>query len=150
MTGIDQVPYLVRQLYEIVGQLEALFPKRRFTLDGHLVGSIGEVLAAYHYELDLLGASTETHDARASDGRQVQIKTTQRASIALRAEPDHLLVLRLLPDGRWEEVFNGPGDLAWQNTGKMQKNGQCAISVSRLRELMNSVSRENRLPRQVQ
>ena len=36
----------VGKLYDLVGQLEHLFPSRSFTLDGHLVGSIGEVLAA--------------------------------------------------------------------------------------------------------
>ena len=32
-----------------VAELEAEFPGRHFTLDGHLVGSIGEVMAAYYY-----------------------------------------------------------------------------------------------------
>lgn len=150
MGGIEQVPHLVCELYEVVGKLETLFPERRFTLDGHLVGSIGEVLAAYHYQLELFAASTETHDAEAPDGRLVQIKTTQRDSIALRSEPEHLLVLRLLPDGEWEEVYNGPGDLVWPNVGKRQKNGQRAISCSKLRKLMANVSQAARLIRQTQ
>jgi hypothetical protein len=66
MSGIDSIPDLVRRLYEIVGQLESTFTGRKFTLDGHLVGSIGEVMAAHRYGLELLTASTEGHDARAS------------------------------------------------------------------------------------
>ena len=41
---VEKVPGLVGELYALVAQLEALFPGRRFTPDGHLVGSIGEEL----------------------------------------------------------------------------------------------------------
>jgi hypothetical protein len=40
------VPALVSRLYEIVDELEEIFPGRHFTPDGHLVGSLGESLAA--------------------------------------------------------------------------------------------------------
>lgn len=147
MDGIERIPHLIRQLYSVVAELERLFPGRRFTPDGHLVGSIGEVLAASHYGLTLLSASTEGHDAMAEDGRLVQVKATQRSSIGLRSEPEHLLVLRILPDGNSEEVYNGPGKLAWASAGKMQKNGQRPVSASRLTELMRSVPHGDRLPR---
>ena len=42
MNPIDEIPELVKSLYKVVEQLEAIFPERKFTLDGHLVGSIGE------------------------------------------------------------------------------------------------------------
>src|SRR5580704_19671100 len=45
---------LIRQLYTVVAQLEEEFEDRRFTPDGHLVGSIGEVVAAYAFGLKLL------------------------------------------------------------------------------------------------
>ena len=147
MQGIEQVPELIRELYAIVAKLEKHFPGRPFTLDGHLVGSIGEVLAAHHHGLSLLPPSHEGHDAEASDGRLVQVKATQRTRVGLRSEPKHLLVLRILPDGQSEEVYNGPGQLAWDNAGKMQKNGQCQISVSKLTALMSDVPIEDRLPR---
>ena len=150
MEGIEQVPNLIHELYAIVARLEGQFPGRPFTLDGHLVGSIGEVLAAHHYGLSLLPPSTEGHDAKASDGRSVQVKATQRTRVGLRSEPEHLLVLRILPDGQSEEIYNGPGKLAWDNAGKMQKNGQCQISVSRLATLMSDVPIEDRLPRVTQ
>ena len=44
--SVLEIPSLVQDLYSIVDRLEELFPGRRFTPDGHLVGSIGEVLAA--------------------------------------------------------------------------------------------------------
>ncbi len=65
----------VRELSSIVNELESDFPGRKFTLDGHLVGSIGEVMAAYYYGIELYGASTERHDGCIS-GKEVQIKIT--------------------------------------------------------------------------
>jgi hypothetical protein len=140
------VPELVQRLYAIVRELETHFPGRPFTPDGHLVGSIGEVLAAHRYELELLPCSTQGHDARTVDGRLVQIKATQASSVAMRSCCEHLLALHLLPDGSTEEVYNGPGLLAWNAAGAMQKNGQRAISLSRLRRLMNDVRNIDRLP----
>ena len=71
------------------------------------MGGIGEVIAARMFDLELLTASAPDHDARADDGRQVQIKFTQGTrGVALRAEPDHLLVLRLI-----EATGSGAGEL---------------------------------------
>jgi hypothetical protein len=139
VSTVEEIPALVQSLYRIVHTLEELFPGRKFTLDGHLVGSIGEVLAAHRYGLELLPSSAERHDARASDGRHVQIKATQARSIGLRSEPEVLLVLQLLGDGSAAEVFNGPGSLAWSHAGKMQRNGQRSIGVAKLRGLMEEV-----------
>jgi len=77
----------------------------------------------------------------------VQIKATQGKTVALRSEPQHLLVLKLLQSGEWEEVYNGPGALAWNRCGKMQKNGQRPIGTSKLATLMIEIDAEDRLPR---
>ena len=145
MDNVERIPGLVSRLYEVVAELEELFPERRFTLDGHLVGSIGEVLAKYHYGLVLLSPSREAHDARTEDGRNVQIKMTQGTKVALRGEPDYLIVLRLEPDGTAREVFNGPGHTAWEAAGRMQRNGQRSIGIASLRNLMTKVEPETTL-----
>ena len=143
---IAEIPKLVTELYQITDRLESLFPGRRFTPDGHLVGSIGEVLAADRYDLQLLPASSETHDATTRDGLSVQIKATQGRGIAIRSEPQHLLVLKICRDGSVEEAYNGPGNLPWEHAGKMQKNGQRPISLTRLKRLMEDVDEASRLP----
>ena len=102
----------IKELYKITNELEHCYPGRKFTIDGHLVGSIGEVIVAEHYGLDLLPNSTKTHDARTNDGKMVQIKATQVKGIAISSEPDYLIVIRLLSDGSWEEIYNGPGAIA--------------------------------------
>ena len=56
---LDEVPRLIGRLYEIVDRFEQLFPGRKFTPDGHLVGSIGEVIAANLHDLELLPPRAE-------------------------------------------------------------------------------------------
>ena len=133
----------IKELYKITNELESSYPGRKFTIDGHLVGSIGEVIVAEHYGLELLRNSTETHDAVSAKGKYIQIKATQINRIAISSEPDYLIVIKLFSDGTWEEVYNGPGTLVWENAGKMQKNGQRPISLSKLRRLMNSVDKKD-------
>lgn len=87
-----------------------MFPGRHFTPDGHTVGSIGEALAAYHYGLELLPASSKGRDA-ALGSIAVEIKATQGNVVALRHEPERLLVLKLGKQGGWAEIYNGPGDI---------------------------------------
>lgn len=132
-------------LYAAADGLERLFPGRKFTLDGHLVGSVGEVVAAYMFDLDLNRASTLGHDAKAPDGKNVEIKLTQGKSVAIRHEPNHLLVLHRPKGGPMRVVFNGPGTLAWSNARAMQSNGQRPISLFKLSRLAQDVPEEGRL-----
>jgi hypothetical protein len=46
MTRRVPLPEPVARIYKAAAELEALYPGRKFTPDGHLVGSIGEVIAA--------------------------------------------------------------------------------------------------------
>lgn len=145
--SIDHIPDLLRKLYEIVAKLEAEHPGRKFTPDGHLVGSIGEVLAAHFYGLTLLPASTKGHDAQTQDGRLVQVKATHGDAVGLRGNCDFLLVLKLDQIGGCTEVYNGPGDAAWNAAGKMQRNGQKSIRLSGLRKLAVQVEKARRIVR---
>ena len=137
----------IKELYKITNELGSSYPGRKFTIDGHLVGSIGEVIVAEHYGLELLRNSTETHDAVSTEGKYIQIKATQINRIAISSEPDYLIVIKLFSDGSWEEIYNGPGELIWDNAGKLQKNGQRPISLAKLKSLMSSVSAKDRISR---
>ena len=95
-------PQLIAELYGLVSKLEAMFPGRHFTPDGHMVGSIGEALAAYHYGLELLPASTAGRDAR-KDGKFVEIKATQGDRVAFRCAPDEKML-----DHESADWFRGP------------------------------------------
>lgn len=142
----DQVARYLDDLYTASDGLEQMFPGRKFTLDGHLVGSIGEVVAAYIFDLDLNPASTLGHDARSQDGRNVEIKLTQGRGVAIRHEPEHLIVLHRPKGGPMRIVYNGPGGPVWAAAGAMQKNGQRPISLARLERLAMELPDETRLP----
>jgi hypothetical protein len=70
------VPLPVRKIYEAVAELEKCYLQRKFTPDGHLVGSIGEIVAKEAFDLVLLPMSARSHDARDRQNRLVQIKLT--------------------------------------------------------------------------
>lgn len=140
------VAELLRQLYDIVRKLEHV-TGRKFTPDGHLVASVGEVWAREFFGLELYESHCNPeHDAKTLNGDLVQIKTTQGKSIAICSEPQKLLVLFLKPDGSCETALNGPGNVVWPHVGKRQKNGQCKISMTKLKQLDETVSESQRIP----
>lgn len=143
----DRLPEIISELYHLVRQLEEMFPGRNFTPDGHLVGSIGECLAAYHYGLELLPASSPGVDA-VKENISVEIKATQANRIGIRSSPEHLLVLQLDKKGSFTEIYNGPGSTVWKEVADkpLPSNGQYQVSLSRLKSLMAWVPEEQRIP----
>ena len=136
---------IIQDLFRTVCELESRYPGRKFSIDGHLLGSIGEVSAAEYYGLTLLPNSSERHDAKDRQGRLIQIKTTQIDRISISSEPDYLIVIQITSDGNWSEIYNGAGSRVWNNAGKMQKNGQRPISIAKLKLLMKSVSDDEKI-----
>jgi len=142
----------VRNLYAIVNNLEEMFPGRRFTPDGHMVGSLGECLVADAYGLELMQPSNKGYDAITKDGIKVEIKATQAQRVAFRSCPEHTIIIRILRDGTFEECFNGPGELIWrQFEGRSRpSNGQYQISITRTKQLNESVEISEKIPRILQ
>ena len=140
-----KVDAIVERLRACVDELEELYPGRRFTLDGHLVGSLGECYAQDAYGMELLPVGTKTHDAVKED-RSIQIKTTQRNSIGISHKPDYLLVLHMGADGSFSEVYYGPGARIWDlvKHKKRPKNGQYNIAVSKLRDEMRKLQTQGK------
>ncbi len=121
----------ISELLTIVNELEEKYPGRKFSLDGHLLGSIGEALASYYYGIILYPNSTKTHDGE-RDGKRIQIKITQGTSVDINDIPDYLIVLFLKKsEGKVYEVFNGPGSLVLSDA-KRTKNGWYNRSLSKL------------------
>lgn len=134
----------IQEMIGIVSKLEAEFPGRHFTLDGHLVGSIGEVMAAYYYGIELYKASTEVHDGCKGE-REVQIKITQKDDIIINAKPQYLLVLYLSRKGEVYEVYNGPGEEPWDSASKRDSHNNRHMRVNKLMKIDALVSEEDRI-----
>lgn len=128
------LPAPVARIYQAAAELSALYPMRKFTPDGHLVGSIGEVIAAEALGLTLYPMSRPGHDAHDARG-DVQIKMTGGASVAMYAASDRLVVLRVVSPVEAEVVYDGPGQPAWDQARRMGKNGQRVITLTRLRRI---------------
>ncbi len=134
-----KLPPQVARIYEAVAELEAEYPGRPFTPDGHMVGSIGEVVAAEALGLTLLKVGHPGHDAH--DGTQhVQIKMTGGRSVALYANCERLVVLRVVSPHEAEIAYDGPGQPAWDAAGKAGKTSQRVISLSALRRIASKAS----------
>lgn len=135
MTRRVKLPEPVAKIYRAVAELEARYHPRKFTPDGHLVGSIGEVVAAEALGLTLYPMSSAGYDALDADGCQVQIKMTAGKTIAMYAECSRLVVLRIVSPEEAEIVYDGPGAPAWACARKAGKNGQRVVSLTKLRSM---------------
>src|SRR5271165_6712881 len=107
-----KLPPPVAAIYRAVEELQARYHPRKFTPDGHLVGSIGEVVAAEALGLTLYPMSKAGHDAYDANG-DVQIKMTGGKSVAMYAECIRLVVLRVVSPEEAEIVYDGAGAPAW-------------------------------------
>ncbi len=112
MSRCIPLPEPVSEIYRAVALLEQMYPGRKFTPDGHLVGSIGEVIAGEALGLTLYPASYPGHDAHDGQGGNVRIKMTAGHSVAMHAVCDRLVVLKIFSPEEAEIVYDGPGEPA--------------------------------------
>jgi len=136
-------------IYRAVRSLTKRFGEN-FTPAGVLVGALGEVLAEEKYDLELLPPKAQPFEAVDSLGRNVLIRCNQRNSTSIKkaARGQMLLVLKLLPDGTVEEVFNGPASAVHQLTvgRKADSAGFVGLSHKKLCKLMESVPKSKKIP----
>ena len=149
MTEQEKVEFLsekVKELNRITSEIEEVFPEKSFKLDGILIGNIVEVLTAQAYGITLYKQSEKTHDGEV-DGKKVQIKGTQgKDSIVIREEPEYLLVEYLDKEsGTIQEIYNGPGALAWQYRSYVPSMNFYTIRINKLLELDATISDEERI-----
>ena len=128
------LPKAVAKIYEAVEELKAEFPGRPFTPDGHLVGSIGEVMAREVFKFELYPPSNKGHDAKCKSRGDVEVKITAGKSVSFYGDCNHLIVLKIVSPEEGEVVYDGPGAPVMKIAGKPQKNGQRRAS---LRKIMN-------------
>lgn len=143
------VPEAVKQLLGIVGRLHETFPHKAFTLDGRLVGDLGEVLVEQMYELSLLEGLQKHYDAKTPDGKHVQIKATMKLNVTFPVDhtPDYYLAVKIHSDGGIEEIFNGPGPIARELImgRRGTKTNLHSISISALKKQQIKVKESEKI-----
>ena len=123
----------------------------KFTLDGNLVGDIGESIAAEIFGVQLVPGNGTGIDGHAPDGRSVQVKATGtgRGPVfrCVDTRADHLLFLDIdFENLKGQVIFNGPEHVA---LSKMPEAwlGQRPVSKGHIRAADKSVDDGDRLRR---
>jgi len=135
-----QLAKLIADLYNVVDGLDEMFAdcKRRFTPDGHLIGSIGEAVARHIYDLNLEMSSKAGYDATIpSTSQTVQIRTTSTTSVSVRKAEfyaDCLLVLKLDRRSGFEEIYAGLFPHYLFTDKEPDRRGYYSIAISTLQK----------------
>jgi len=136
-------------VFQGIERLRSAFPHRRFTVDGRLVGDIGEIIAQLEYDITLHNISQPGHDGVTSDGRNVQVKATFKDSLTFSTTPDYYLGFKLHPDGHYDEIYNGPGQPIYDRFAHRTGIGVKLLSFSlkELRQLSSVIPASQRISR---
>lgn len=112
----------IELLFAAINRLKEKYKhhNKLFTLDGKLVGDIGEVLVAEHYGLTLYGNNSPIHDGfvTSDKSKQVQIKASFNNYFYFTKNitkiPQYFIAVLLKEDGTFEEIYNGTGALVYE------------------------------------
>ncbi|GGE00205.1 hypothetical protein GCM10011390_18760 [Aureimonas endophytica] len=120
-----------------------------FTLDGNLLGDLGEALAAELFGIVLVGRSVTGIDGHASDGRSVQVKASASGRGAafrmVETRADHLIFFSLDVETLTGIVdFNGPEAMAVKRLPASWV-GQRSLTLGQLRAADREVADIDRL-----
>tara|TARA_R110002012_G_scaffold292616_1_gene487891 strand:- start:1097 stop:1558 length:462 start_codon:yes stop_codon:yes gene_type:complete len=138
----------LKLIFEGISALrEAFDGRRKFTIDGRLVGDIGEVIAELEYDLEIDAVSEALHDGTTSDGRRVQVKATFQNHLTFKGGYDIYLGLKLNQNGTFQEVYNGPGDLIAKRYAHRKGMGESLLSfpVNELAKLQAEVGEQDKV-----
>ncbi|MFC4654594.1 DUF6998 domain-containing protein [Rheinheimera marina] len=146
-----EIHQAVKNMLQIVEELHKSYPKKKFTLDGRLVGDLGEILVEEDYDLELYEGLEKHHDGETSDGRRVQIKTTMKSSLTFPVDhiPHYYIGIKVHSNGTYTEIFNGPGSVAWNAVKgrKPTKTNLHSVTLSALKKLNAEVPENERIPK---
>jgi len=110
--ALQNIQKAVDALVEVAGHKQ-----KRFTLDGRIIGDIGEILAAYYFDISLTENQKKGFDAvinsGANKGENVEIKCRKNSTImAFRSIPPFLIVIEISKtEDTFELVYAGPGSI---------------------------------------
>lgn len=139
----------LKQLYNARNALRRLFPGLLFTLDGRMVGDVGEAIATRQWGFTALPSNSKTHDVVTPSGINVQIKTTQQTQngkgVGLGLDKrsyDHLIVIQIHEDATYDVLYDGPGTYIDK---KRKGKKSASLTVKQLRELNTKVPAKDKI-----
>ncbi len=139
----------IQQLCKITTELKDNHKSKKFTLDGRLVGDLGEVIAEENYKITLFDNIQPLYDATTEDGKMVQIKATFKDKLTFPTEhiPELFLGLKLNEDGSFKEIYNGPGKYIKELIGKRKSpyNRLHLLPIEKLRDISSKIPETERI-----
>lgn len=144
----------ISNLQKAVDRLANLHPlsNRRFTLDGRVIGDIGEVIANAIFDIKLKEHQTPGFDAKVMTGankdKRVEIKCRRKCDVIdFVTTPDLLVVLWICDnDACYELVYAGPGDVIRSIKPKSAKRSRVKLSELRDRFSWNAFENDPTIP----
>ncbi|MGO4912050.1 DUF6998 domain-containing protein [Leeuwenhoekiella sp. W20_SRS_FM14] len=147
----------INELNKIIRELRKKYDHKKFTLDGNLVGDIGEVLVEAAYGIKSYNQNNQTHDGgEISSGKKVQIKSSMGNACYINMHknpPDYVLSVHINEEGELEELYNGTFSFLKANyindiTGEPVKgnsNGYAKLSGNKLRRINKMVPKDQKI-----
>ncbi len=123
-----KVKTCIKQLHRTINELRTIYSKKKFTLDGRLVGDIGEMIAETFFDLTIYAPQQPIYDGETPDGKKVQIKATFKEKLTFNHEVDYYLGIQLDNEGNWNVVYNGKGEHLKTKFGHLKGFGTKLLS----------------------
>jgi hypothetical protein len=113
---------------------------REFSLDGRLVGDIGELVASYIADLVLTGGAEADFDGHLTTDKsyKVQVRCSFRdGNIAIKHAEGHFIGIQLNENngGEFRVIYDGPAELPWQYVNCDKNSGQRNTHKEKIKSL---------------
>jgi len=148
---LDRLKEEVNNLHNSVADLKKMFPSKKegFTLDGRLVGDIGEVIAEKLFQIKLHAKLVPYYDAVAlyDPEMNIQIKATFKESLTFNHQPDYYIGIKLYEDGEFKVIYNGPGKYIYEAYKHRKGIGEKLLSfpIKNLQKISSKVDESERI-----
>ncbi len=148
---LDKLKTEIKSLQNSVLKLKEHFPikKSGFTLDGRLVGDIGEIVAQELFQIKLYEKVVKYYDAETTyePNLKIQIKATFKESLTYNHEPDYYIGIKLFEDGSFKVIYNGPGKYIYQNYQHRKGIGEQLLlfPIKKLEEISSRINDNERI-----
>ncbi|MCR9289037.1 MAG: hypothetical protein NXI23_16810 [Bacteroidetes bacterium] len=141
----------IKNLHRSVSILKELFNSKHsgFTLDGRLVGDIGEVIAEELFQIKLHTKLVKYYDAITlyEPELNVQIKATFKESLTYNHQPDYYIGIKMNENGEYKVIYNGPGKYIHQEYSHRKGIGEKLLSfpIKKLEEISSNIHKTERI-----
>ena len=150
MSNEQNIRDALKLIFEGIKQLQTCCSNsRKFTIDGRLVGDIGEIIAEREFAIELDKTSRADHDAKTLvGGLDVQVKATFQNSLTFKKSPVLYLGLKLSMDGAHEVIYNGPGHYIASAYEHRKGLGKSLLSfpIQKLKYISATIPESERVP----